>query len=100
MTDEIMGKQQSAPRPSRRGTWRWAAFGALAVIAVGVPALWWSGGSPDADGQARLVVDRTDVDLGPLRFDTPARVVFTLSNAGDAPLRPKEVPKVVASAGC
>ena len=54
-----MGKQQSTPRPSRRGRWRWAAFGALAVIAAGVSALWWSGGSPDAAGQARLVVDRT-----------------------------------------
>ena len=53
-----------------------------------------------AGGQARLVVDRSDVDLGHLRFDTPARVVFTLSNAGDAPLRLKEVPRVVAKAGC
>ena len=75
MTEEIVRKQQSPPRPSPRGKWRWAAFGALAVMAVGVPALWWSGGSPGAAGQARLVVDRTDVDLGHLRFDTPAAVV-------------------------
>ncbi len=100
MTEEIIGTQQSTPQPSPRGKWRWAAFGALAVIAAGVSALWWSGGSPGAAGQARLVVDRTDVDLGHLRFDTPARVVFTLSNAGDAPLRLKEVPRVVAKAGC
>ena len=72
----------------------------LAVIAVGVSALWWFAGSPDAAGQPRLVVDRAEVDLGYIRFDAPARVVFTLSNAGDAPLRLKEVPRVVAKAGC
>jgi len=100
MTEEIMGKQQSRPRPSQRRGWRWAASGALALIVVGASALWWSAGSPDAAGRPRLVVDRTDVDLGDVRFGTPVRVVFRLSNAGDAPLRLKEVPQVVAKAGC
>jgi hypothetical protein len=46
------------------------------------------------------VVDRTEVDLGYRRFDTSARVVFTLTNAGDAPLRLTERPPVRVVAGC
>jgi hypothetical protein len=45
-------------------------------------------------------VDRADVDLGYRRFDTPARVVFTLSNAGESSLRLTEAPRVVLKAGC
>jgi hypothetical protein len=45
-------------------------------------------------------VDRADVDLGYRRFDTPARVVFTLSNAGEGSLRLTEAPRVVLKAGC
>jgi hypothetical protein len=95
-----MGKQQSRPRPPQRRGWRWVTSGALALIVVGASALWWSAGSPDAAGRPRLIVDRTDVDLGDVRFETTARVIFTLSNAGDAPLRLKEIPRVVAKAGC
>ncbi len=100
LPEESMGQQQSRSRPSPRRAWRWAASGALALIVVGASALWWAAGSPDAAGPPRLVVDRTDVDLGDVRFETPARVVFTLSNAGDAPLRLKDAPRVVAKAGC
>ena len=41
----------------------------------------WSGsGGPNVWGEKpRLVVDREVVDLGDLPFDTPARVVFTLT---------------------
>ncbi|MBI2529094.1 MAG: hypothetical protein HYV93_24300 [Candidatus Rokubacteria bacterium] len=95
-----MRRQESTPRPSPRRGWRWAASGALALITVVASAFWWSAGSPDAVGQPRLVVDRTDVDLGDVRFETPARVLFTLTNAGDAPLHLKEVPRVLAKAGC
>jgi hypothetical protein len=45
-------------------------------------------------------MDRTEVDLGYRRFDTPARVVFTLANTGDGPLRVTESPRVKVIAGC
>jgi len=61
-----------------------------AVIAVGASALWWFAGSRDAAGRPRLVVDRAEVDRGDIRFDTPARALFTLSNAGHTPLRPPD----------
>jgi hypothetical protein len=46
------------------------------------------------------VVDRETVELGFLPFKTPARVVFTLANAGDGVLRISEVPRVKAVEGC
>jgi hypothetical protein len=45
-------------------------------------------------------VDRTEVDLGTLPFETPARVVFTLTNAGDGLLRIADVPPVRVLEGC
>ena len=73
---------------------------AAAVLAGG--AAWWLWSAPyeATEGTPRLAVDRTEVDLGYRRFDTPARVVFTLTNAGDRPLRLSEVPRVKVAAGC
>jgi hypothetical protein len=45
-------------------------------------------------------VDRADINLGYQRFNTPARVVFTLRNAGEGSLRLTEAPRVVLKAGC
>lgn len=88
-------------RPPRRVLRRWAMLGTLVLIAAGAAAFWWPGG-PEGGGSGapRLVVDRADVDLGYQRFDTPARVVFTLSNAGEGSLRLTEAPRVVLKAGC
>lgn len=84
----------------KRRVARWWVGGAVLVVLAG-GALWWRLG-PEAGsaGTPRLVVDRTDVDLGDRRFDTLARVAFTLTNAGDSPLRLKEVPPVKVVAGC
>ena len=100
-----MGKRNDKPRvkqlPPRRPGWRRAAFGALVLVALGGGALWWSWGEWDASGGTpRLVVDRTEVDLGTLPFETPARVVFTLTNAGDGLLRIADVPPVRVLKGC
>jgi len=88
-------------RPPRRVLRRWAMLGTLVVIAAGAAGFWWARGPEGgSSGAPRLVVDRADVDLGYQRFDTPARVVFTLSNAGEGSLRLTEAPRVVLKAGC
>jgi hypothetical protein len=70
-------------------------------VIVIAAAFWWlakpqaaSGGTP------RLSVDREVVDLGYLRFEAPARVVFLLSNTGDGPLKLADVPRVKVLKGC
>jgi hypothetical protein len=85
--------------PPRRRRWRAAALGALAVGAIAAGALWWWIGDAAA-GTPRLVLDRDVVDLGYLPFDTPARVVFTLTNGGDGTLRITGEPPVRVAKGC
>ncbi len=84
--------------PARRARWIWTALGAIVLIVIATGTLWWfpaaSGGRP------RLVLDRDEVDLGDLAFAAPARVVFTLTNAGGAPLRIAEGVRVTAVKGC
>ena len=92
-------KRRDARR--RGGRARWALL-VGAIIVVAVAGLLWLRPVPKeaTAGTPRLVVDRTVVDLGYRRFDTPARVVFTLTNTGDAPLRLTESPPVRVIAGC
>ena len=78
-------------------------LGAAAVVAVAVIAsVLWVARSPQpaSAGTPRLEVDRTEIDLGYMRFDTTARVLFTLTNAGTGPLRVTEAPRVKLVAGC
>ena len=91
-------KRRDARR--RGGRARWALLaGAIIVAVAGI--LWLRPAPKEANaGTPRLAVDRTEVDLGYRRFDTPARVVFTLTNTGDAPLRLTESPPVRVIAGC
>lgn len=96
-----MARQSSKPARRRRGT-RWPTLlGVLTLVAISGAAAWWHATSPDASaGTPRLVVDRTDVDLGDLRYGSPASVVFTLTNAGDGSLVVGEAPRVLVKAGC
>ena len=92
---KIRGDTRPAPRHT---SWRWFALGAIVLIVLLAGALWWS---PTATGgRPRLTLDREVVDLGDLQFDTPARVVFTLSNAGDGQLKIAEELSVKAVKGC
>ena len=93
-------KRTSIPR-SRRRTPRLALLTAVILIAVAAGVVWLRRGSEEAaERSPRFGVDRAEVDLGYRRFESPARVVFTLTNAGNGPLRLREVPRVAAAAGC
>jgi hypothetical protein len=71
------------------------------LVAVGGGAFWWFSEAQDTSGGTpRLVMDRTEVDLGHFPFEAPARAVFTLTNAGDGLLRLTEVPPVKVLKGC
>jgi hypothetical protein len=92
-------KGKDARRRSRWGRRVWLVGGIVLVAAAA--GLWFRPAPNDSSGGTpRLVVDRTEVDLGYRRFDMPARVVFTLTNGGDAPLRLTDSPRVRAVAGC
>jgi len=96
-----MGKQRGKQRPRRRPRWRWAALAGVVLVAVGAGAFWWFSEAQDTSGGTpRLLMDRTEVDLGYLPFEAPARVVFTLTNAGDGLLRLADVPPVKVLKGC
>lgn len=94
-------KKRVAPPGARRGRRRWVMLGVLAAIVAGAGTLWWQSESLGTyGGTPRLVVDREVVELGSLPFEAPARVVFTLTNAGDGALKIAEVPRVKAVQGC
>jgi hypothetical protein len=76
-------------------------LGALGLVMLVAAGAWWRSTSPEAsNGTPRLVLDREVVDLGFLPFEAPARAVFTLTNAGDVPLRLADVPRVSVLKGC
>lgn len=81
--------------------WRWVAFGVLGLMAVGVVGFRGPSEAGEASrGMPRLVVDRTEIDLGNRQYDTPAQAVFTLTNAGDDRLTIAEEPPVEVRKGC
>ena len=73
---------------------------AVAVAVLG--AAWWGwdalvvaeGGTP------RLAIERTEIDLGHLRYNTPAEATFVLTNAGEGVLRISRLGRVTAVLGC
>lgn len=96
-----MGKHSRKQPPPRRARWRWAALGAVVLVALGAGSFWWLSEAQDTPGGTpRLVLDREVVDLGYLPFEAPARVAFTLTNAGDGSLRLDGVPRVQVVSGC
>ena len=96
-----MREKQTKEPQARRRPWRLVAGGALLLIAAGAASFWWLSEAQNGPGRGpRLAVDRTEVDLGDLPFNAPARVAFTLTNAGGALLTLSENPPVRAVKGC
>lgn len=95
-----MMRKARTPLPPRRPRWRRAVLGLALVAALGVGGWWVAPRGTASGGTPRLVVDRTDLDLGAFAFQEPARAVFTLGNAGDGVLKVVEVLPVKALKGC
>lgn len=94
-----MGKKPSRRDRPRRSGWRWVV--GLSVLAVVIAGFWWlQGAQTVSGGTPRLQADKIEVDLGDFPFEKMARAVFTLTNAGDGPLKILDVSPVRALQGC
>ncbi|MBI1881201.1 MAG: hypothetical protein HYR94_23725 [Chloroflexi bacterium] len=82
------------------------AGGAVLLIIVGLTIGWTSFSSgpataPQASGGApRLAVDRTTIDDGYVKFETPIEAAFKLSNTGVQSLQILGEPQVELIEGC
>jgi hypothetical protein len=86
---------------SRGSLMRYGLLVLALAVASAAAAAWWSGGSGvAAAGTPRLVVDRTEIDLGILRFQTPARAAFTISNGGGGVLTVAALKRAEVLRGC
>jgi len=91
-------KKRPEKRPKRKG--RSIVLVVAVLVVLGAGGWWlWPSASPSAGGTPKLALDRTEIDLGSLRFETPAYAAFTITNTGDGllTLEPGQVRAVV---GC
>jgi hypothetical protein len=98
-------KQKRQP-PPRGFPWLWLAVGGAVLLVAGALVVLqpWSGDepqvTPQVDGAPRLMVDRTTVEEGYIKYDVPIRTAFRLSNVGDQPLKILGEPQVRLVEGC
>lgn len=94
-----MKRAGKAAATRRRRGW---AVAATVVALIGVAFWLWPAPGPTMTGAGtpRVGVDRTEIDLGRLPFERPARATFTLTNLGDGPLTLAGSPPVRAVEGC
>lgn len=95
------------PAPKSQPPWLAIIAGAAVLLVVVGLAVWWSSvtSTPATAPQsgtstAKLVVDRTTVDDGYVKFGVPVQATFKLSNSGSQPLQVLEQPKVELIEGC
>lgn len=81
--------------------------GVLLAILVGLVLLVSAGGRSSGSvgpaqvvGRPRLAIDRERIDFGKVPLGRPVQAVFTLTNAGDRPLRILNRPVVEVKQGC
>jgi hypothetical protein len=79
---EVHMAKRSTTRRRTSGP-RAARLTLAALVVLGLAGGWWPGASPLADGTPKLTLDRTEIDLGYLKFGALARAAFTIGNAGD-----------------
>jgi hypothetical protein len=101
-------KHTRKPAPSRQLFWPpIIGGGAILLIIIGL-ALWWSSSIASAPatapqqavGAPRLALDRTTIDDGYVKFETPVEATFKLSNTGQQPLQILGEPQVELIEGC
>jgi len=88
------------PKRRKQSKARAIAIAVAVLLVLGAGGWWfWPGATPSAGGTPKLALDRTEIDLGYLRFEAPASAAFTIRNAGDG-LLTLEPGRVRAVAGC
>jgi hypothetical protein len=97
-------KKANQPAPGR-SLWLWLVVAAALVLVVGGVAVSLASRNGSAvtgegTGAPQLVVDRTSVDEGYLKFDTSVRTTFRLTNAGGQTLKILGEPQVELIEGC
>jgi cell division septal protein FtsQ len=82
----------------------WLALGGVLVIGLAFLVFQASKPAPKASvevkGSPRLKVDKDKVDLGNEKLGSPVTVSFSVTNAGDQPLRFSEQPYIEVVEGC
>ena len=106
MSRKVHSRGKHSASPPRRLPWLWLAIGGALLLIAGSLSLGWSSfgarpvTTPVVTGTPRLAVDRTSVDEGYVKLDTPIRTTFRLRNIGDQPLQILAEPWVELIEGC
>lgn len=105
MNKKSRSKNKNLASAGQSAQFSLVAGGAILLIIAGLTIWWTSSGSgstpaPQAGGAPRLVVDRTLIDDGYVKFDTPVQAGFKLSNTGTQPLQILGEPQVELIEGC
>ena len=98
--------KRQPPVPARGFPWLWLGIAAAVVLVIAGLVLVWNGSNtapgtePDLAGAPRLAVDKTEVDEGDVKIETPIQSAFTLKNVGGQPLQIIGEPQVELIEGC